>query len=168
MNAKDVIALYLELESLGIAVWLNGGWGVDALLGKQTRPHADVDIFIREKDVAHARAFLLSKGYKEIKLEIARLFNFVYGDAAGREIDVHAFNYNGQDSFTYGTGDSAEVFPATVLDGIGKIGGQTVKCISPEWAVKWHTGYKLRESDVKDVAALCRHFGIKIPEEFRH
>jgi lincosamide nucleotidyltransferase A/C/D/E len=166
MNAKDVVALYTELENRGIATWLDGGWGVDALLGKQTRPHRDVDIFIQEKNVVQIRALLESKGYKEIKLEIARPFNFVYGDAAGREIDVHAFNYDGQGSFTYGAGASTEVFPTAVLDGIGEIDRQTVKCISPEWMVRWHTGYKLRECDFQDVSALCRQFGIKLPEEY--
>jgi lincosamide nucleotidyltransferase A/C/D/E len=99
-------------------------------------------------------------------LEIARPFNFVYDDAEGREIDVHAFNYDGIDSFTYGTGESAEVFPAAVLEGVGEIDGKTVKCISPEWMVKWHTGDKLRETDFQDVPALCREFGIKLPAEY--
>ena len=35
-TAADVVALYTELESLGIKIWIDGGWGVDALLGKQT------------------------------------------------------------------------------------------------------------------------------------
>jgi lincosamide nucleotidyltransferase A/C/D/E len=166
MDAKDVISLHTELESMGISTWLNGGWGVDALLGRQTRPHADVDIFIQEKDVEQVRVLLETKGYKEIKLEIARPFNFVYGDAAGREVDVHGFNYIGMDKVIYGTGTSAEVFPAAVLKGIGEIEGKKVKCISPEWAVKWHTGYKLREIDFQDVAALCLKFGIKPPEEY--
>jgi lincosamide nucleotidyltransferase A/C/D/E len=166
MNAKDVVALYTELESLGIATWLDGGWGVDALLGRQTRPHADVDIFIREKDVARIRAFLESRGYKEIKLEIALPFNFVYGDAAGREVDVHAFYYDGMDNIIYGTGASAEVLPGAVLSGVGEILGKTVRCISPEWAVKWHTGYNLRDVDYQDVAALCSKFKIKLPEGY--
>jgi len=38
MNIADVIDLYTQLENLGIEVWLDGGWGVDALLGEQTRP----------------------------------------------------------------------------------------------------------------------------------
>jgi lincosamide nucleotidyltransferase A/C/D/E len=167
MHAKDVIELYQELESLGIEVWLDGGWGVDALLGEQTRPHNDADIFIREKDVPLLRSRLESRGYKEIKLEIARPFNFVYGDTAGREIDVHAFNYDGKGNFTYGTGEKAEIFPVAVLSGVGTINGRAVKCISPKWAVKWHTGYKLREYDFKDVTALCLKFGISLPEEYR-
>jgi lincosamide nucleotidyltransferase A/C/D/E len=166
MNVQDVITLYTELETQGITTWLDGGWGVDALLGRQTRPHADVDIFIKEKDVARIRALLESKGYKEIKLVMARPFNFVYGDAAGREIDIHAFNFDGRGSFTYGLGEKMETFPAAVLSGTGMIDGREVKCISPEWAVKWHTGYKPREGDYKDVAALCRKFRIKLPEEY--
>jgi lincosamide nucleotidyltransferase A/C/D/E len=30
-----------------IEFYVDGGWGVDALLGKQTRPHADLDIAIQ-------------------------------------------------------------------------------------------------------------------------
>ncbi len=29
-----------------ILVWLDGGWGVDALLGEQGRPHDDVDVVV--------------------------------------------------------------------------------------------------------------------------
>ena len=34
-------------ESLGarsISTWVHGGWGIDALLGVQTRPHDDIDL----------------------------------------------------------------------------------------------------------------------------
>ncbi len=44
-----------------------------------------------------------------------------------------------------------------------------VKCITPEWMVKFHTGYKLDENDYYDVKALCRRFDIQLPsvyEEF--
>lgn len=37
MNSADVVDLYAHLTDLGIEVWLDGGWGVDALLGEQTR-----------------------------------------------------------------------------------------------------------------------------------
>ena len=32
--------------------------------------------------------------------------------------------------------------------------------------VKFHTGYKLRETDFKDVSALCARFGTDYPEEY--
>jgi lincosamide nucleotidyltransferase A/C/D/E len=43
---------------LGINIWIDGGWGVDALLGAQTRPHKDLDIAIEERDVAGLSAAL--------------------------------------------------------------------------------------------------------------
>jgi lincosamide nucleotidyltransferase A/C/D/E len=166
MDSVDVISFYIELENLGIEIWLDGGWGVDALLGGQTCPHADLDIFIQEKDVSQLRGLLESTGYKEIKLEIARSFNFVLGDDAGREIDIHVYAFDNEGNFTYGTGESKEIFPAAVFGGIGIIEGRTVRCISPEWQVKWHTGYKPHEIDSKDVLALCKKFNIALPEEY--
>src|SRR5450432_2877821 len=89
MTAADVLSLYTELERLGITIWVDGGWGVDALLGGQTRPHSDLDIAIQQEDAAKLRALLQSRGYREIKLEEARPWNFVLADADGHEIDFH-------------------------------------------------------------------------------
>ncbi len=33
MGIKDVISLYNKLENLNIKIWIDVGWGVDALLG---------------------------------------------------------------------------------------------------------------------------------------
>ena len=51
MGKKDIIDLYNKLENLNIKIWVDGGWGVDALLGKQTRIHKDLDIAIQQKDI---------------------------------------------------------------------------------------------------------------------
>jgi lincosamide nucleotidyltransferase A/C/D/E len=66
MTAADAIDLYTELQALGINVWIDGGWGVDALLGAQTRPHKDLDIAIEEKDVLRLTAALKARGYREV------------------------------------------------------------------------------------------------------
>ena len=58
MNAADVISLYTDLQKLSINIWVDGGWGVDALLGEQTRPHKDLDIAIQQRDIPRLRAFL--------------------------------------------------------------------------------------------------------------
>jgi len=34
MEEKDVIDLYCKLKNLDIKIWIDSGWGVDALLGK--------------------------------------------------------------------------------------------------------------------------------------
>jgi len=71
MEAADVIKLYELGREHGLTTWIDGGWGVDALLGYQSRPHKDLDIAIQEKDVPKLRALLQAKGYREIKLDSA-------------------------------------------------------------------------------------------------
>lgn len=39
ISAQDAILIYKLLAANDIQVWLTGGWGIDALFGKQTRPH---------------------------------------------------------------------------------------------------------------------------------
>jgi Aminoglycoside-2''-adenylyltransferase len=41
----------------------------------------------------------------------------------------------------------AEKYPAASLAGKGEIESHTVRCISPEWMVKFHSGYQLKEKD---------------------
>ncbi len=48
MTIADVHGVLDLCDELGITVWMDGGWGVDALLGTQTRPHRDLDIVIRQ------------------------------------------------------------------------------------------------------------------------
>jgi len=40
--AEHVLEILTALH--GTDVWIGGGWGVDALVGEQTRPHGDLDL----------------------------------------------------------------------------------------------------------------------------
>jgi lincosamide nucleotidyltransferase A/C/D/E len=163
MTPVDVIDLYTTLENLGVEIWIDGGWGVDALLGEQTRPHKDLDITLQEKDIPMLRQFLQTRGYREIKLEETRPWNFVLGDDDGREVDVHVIVLDDRGNGLYGPLETGEMYPAASLTGTGGIEGQMVRCISPEWMVKFHSGYELKEKDFRDVSALCRKFRITLP-----
>jgi len=37
MAAADVLGVLAELRQAQVAVWIGGGWGIDALVGEQTR-----------------------------------------------------------------------------------------------------------------------------------
>ena len=50
-SATDMLEFYDFLERNKIYIWIDGGWGVDALLGTQTRAHQDLDIVIQKKDL---------------------------------------------------------------------------------------------------------------------
>jgi lincosamide nucleotidyltransferase A/C/D/E len=166
VTSADVLDLYATLENLGVEIWIDGGWSIDALLGEQSRPHQDLDITIQQKDVPKLRQLLSVRGYKETKLEIARAWNFVLGNENGREIDVHVIVLDDQGDGIYGPAENGEMYPAASLTGTGLIEGQRVRCISPEWMVKFHSGYELKDKDFRDVSALCRKFGIDLPPAF--
>ena len=166
MTASDVISLYSGLEQANIKIWIDGGWCVDALIGEQTREHKDLDIAIQHKDVSGLRQLLNGQGYREIKLQEARPWNFVLGDDTGREIDVHVIVLDDHGNGVYGPSENGEMYPAASLTGTGSINGSTVRCISAEWMVKFHSGYELKEKDFRDVSALCKKFGIELPESF--
>ena len=166
MVGTDVIKIYADLENLGITIWIDGGWGVDALLGEQTRPHKDLDIAIEQRNVPQFRALLEATGYKEIKLQDSRPWNFVLGDGDGREIDAHVIVLDSKGDGVYGPVENGQVYPSASLTGSGVIECHTVKCISAEWAVRFHSGYELKEKDFVDVSALCKKFGLDLPEEY--
>jgi len=158
MTANDVIDLYANLENLDIKVWVDGGWGVDALLGKQTRFHEDLDIAVEAKHVPRLREFLKAKGYEQSKEDSE--WNFVLRDRNGREIDVHSFTFDEEGNVFEGI-----PYPTGSLTGTGTIEGKPVRCIAPEWVVKLHSsGYTLQEKDFKDVFAVCEKFGLELPE----
>ena len=43
---SEVLVVIEALESAAVPYWLAGGWGVDALVEKQTRRHKDLDVVI--------------------------------------------------------------------------------------------------------------------------
>ena len=119
-TSKDVIDLYTKSEDLGIKLWIDGGWAVDALLGKQTRPHQDLDIAIEQKEVQKFHAFLEGDGYKEIRRDSS--WNYVLGDDKGHEVDIHIFVFDGKQNVVDGI-----MYPEDSLTGTGTINGHKVR-----------------------------------------
>jgi lincosamide nucleotidyltransferase A/C/D/E len=58
MSAEDAVELLKLFEAHHITVWVDGGWGVDALLGEQTRLHNDLDLALAHQDVPTLRALI--------------------------------------------------------------------------------------------------------------
>ena len=83
VSAEDVIEIYQPLVESGIKVWLTGGWGIDALLGEQTRPHKDLDVFILLEDIPRMWKLLGRKGFRLKELWSENLWIV---DACGNKI----------------------------------------------------------------------------------
>jgi lincosamide nucleotidyltransferase A/C/D/E len=162
MTAKDVVGLIQLLEQNEIEVYVDGGWGIDALLGEQTRKHGDLDIALPHEYVPRLRELLEARGYKDVPRNDTRDCNFVLGDDKGHEVDVHSYTFDGNGNNVFGV-----AYIPRHLTGTGTIDGYTVKCIPADVMVEFHSGYELDENDYHDVKALCEHFGLELPEEYR-
>ena len=161
MTAQDVTAFLALMVQNNIEFWIDGGWAVDALLEKQTRIHEDLDIAVRHRYASRIRALLEAQGFSEVVRNDSWLCNFVMGDEKGHLIDVHSFEFDNGGKCLFGV-----AYPLDSLKGNGKIDGIPVQCITPEWLVKFHTGYTLDKNDYKDVKALCKKVDIPLPEEY--
>ena len=180
VHEQDVIRIYRNLLDHGVQLWLTGGWGIDALLGEQTRPHKDLDVLMLLDDGGRTRELLSRDGYslKELWIENRWIKNgngvetataFVLWDSEGREFDAHAMRLNDQ-----GDGvpswDEAEglTFTRHDLAGQGTIAGVAVKCLSPEAQMRFHEGYQLPDAHLRDLELLHKKLGVALPDGLSH
>ena len=63
MAFAEVLVVLQALEIVGCRYWLEGGWGVDTLVGRQTRPHRDLDVDFDAAYEAEALAALQELDY---------------------------------------------------------------------------------------------------------
>lgn len=167
MEARDVIDIVLLFEQAGIEIWVEGGWGIDALLGVQNRDHGDLDLVIDAGRTDDARRVLGTVGFEPIfedmpghcslqdnRERIVDL-NFAVADRYGDRWNINR---------TLGRGE-----PDYPFDGFtyGWIGGHKVSCIGPETQVAHHLGYEVEEVDRFDVELLRERFDTAIPEPLR-
>jgi lincosamide nucleotidyltransferase A/C/D/E len=66
MPAKTAIAVLGALRGNGVDVCVGGGWGVDALLGEQTREHSDLDLWLPNAHIEPLFATLVACGIDRI------------------------------------------------------------------------------------------------------
>jgi lincosamide nucleotidyltransferase A/C/D/E len=64
MTAEDALEILGWLSAADVDVWLLGGWGVDALVGEQTRDHKDLDLMVRDEHVSRMSDVLNEHGFR--------------------------------------------------------------------------------------------------------
>jgi lincosamide nucleotidyltransferase A/C/D/E len=154
MSVSEVLEVLDALRSVGCRFWLEGGWGIDALVGRQTRPHRDVDVDFDAEFEPEVLGALASLGYsietdwRPNRLEVAA--------SGSRWVDLHPLAIDD-------TGDARQAaldggwheFPRSWFT-TGTLGGVAVPCVSVEAQRRFHSGYELRSIDRLDLAELDR------------
>jgi lincosamide nucleotidyltransferase A/C/D/E len=166
MEAAEVVRLLDLLGAAELAVWLDGGWGVDALLGKQTREHDDLDLVAELAGVPQLVRVLADAGYHVVAGEAPKGFAAV--DADGRQVDVHPVVFDeARGGGVYLMEDDSEwVYPSRGFSGEGRVDGRRVRCLSPEVQVLVHDGYELTDKDFRELYLLQERFGVELPAKY--
>jgi lincosamide nucleotidyltransferase A/C/D/E len=184
VTAEDVIELYSTLLERGIQLWLDGGWGIDALLQRQTRSHTDLDAIVAFDQLPalgrllYERGFALKEiwpenrwvacpeavalvGHQQPASEVATAF--VLWDQLQRVVDIHVVRV-GDDGRAVPAWNSHFVFTAAAFSGRGVIAKTRVHCLSAETQVRTHAGYVLPEKQVRDLRLLREQFEVGAPD----
>ena len=165
MTSEQVLWVAGALSKSGIPVWLDGGWGVDALLGEQTRDHSDLDVVIALADVGRASELLRSQGFQVT--EDQRPVRYVLRHETLGQVDFHpvAFDEKG-DGWQALPDGGAFCYPATGFSS-GSVAARTVPALSAEVQMLTHTGYEPTEKDIRDVLLMHRRLRTPVPEEYQ-
>ena len=63
MTRQHVVRIYQLLATHGIKIWVDGGFCVEALVGRATRKHGDLDIAVERADAERLCAVLADDGF---------------------------------------------------------------------------------------------------------
>lgn len=157
----DVMAAGEVLGNGGEVVWLRGGWAMDFAIGRVTRPHADIDVFVDEPVWRAVVEALIDQGW------VAERFDW-QADLTrdGVDLSLNAIAHRRRQAPRVVGGPWAgEPWPATTLVGAGRgviddveaayvsVASQIeCKVMMPQW-----TGRPVRAKDVADVELLRQY-----------
>lgn len=153
-SEKDLFQLLAIFEAEGIKYWLDGGWGVDVLTGKQNRDHRDVDIDFDAEATDAVIQLLLQKGFEIVTDWLPVRMELWHKDLG--YLDIHPFILNEDGSAKQADLEGgyyqfdADFFTKVLYQ------GKEIPCISPKAQQLFHTGYEMREVDKIDMANLAR------------
>jgi lincosamide nucleotidyltransferase A/C/D/E len=166
IDATSVLEVVDLLERHGVDVWIDGGWGVDALLGRETREHDDLDLVVELGDSERVIDLLREVGYELVAGGQPK--SFVLVDDVGRQVDVHPVTFDAEGGGVYQMDGGREwIYPAEGFSGRGQVAGRPVRCLSAEVQVLVHAGYELGEKDYRELYLLRERFGVELPSSVR-
>ncbi len=157
-----VLAILDLLAAAVVPAWLAGGWGVDALLGRQTRRHCDIDLVIGDDDSSYQQvAQILSReGFWFARTQytpgIPIAWCHIWRHDAGHKVEVLPVPLH-EPPFT-AVGDDAGGAGQAFAE--GSIDGRPVPCLAAELQLLLHRGYPQRKIDNNDVALVRSYLSL--------
>jgi lincosamide nucleotidyltransferase A/C/D/E len=149
VTGPQAVAVLDLLTEAGIRCWIGGGWGIDALVGIQTRDHGDLDVVAHPgepaRDLLVAAAFEPVVDWWPVRVALRH--------ADGHEVDLHPVERIDDGWLQQGLDGTTYTYPDSELT-LGNIAGRVVPVISAALQLRFHQGYEPSETDRTDIAHL--------------
>lgn len=166
MQADEVLRVVGELQARNLRVWVDGGWGVDALLGEVTRSHDDVDLVVELRALPEVYGCLSALGLS-LSEDLSPV-RVVLRSPNGRQVDLHLVTF-AEDGTGWQVGASPDgsdcPYPSEGFTE-GQILETVVPCLSAELQLEHHSGYPPRGRDRSDMVRLASRFGLDLPSSY--
>ena len=167
MTSDGAVSILDRLDGADVRAWVDGGWGVDALIGEETRSHTDLDIALDRDDLEVARHVLESDGFAYDRIvEPGLPARLVMRDERRRQIDLHPLVFDAQGNSWQQLSESGRawgLYPVDDLRATGVIGGRAVQCLSARLQLRFRLGYEWSERDEHDIRLLVQRFRLPAP-----
>lgn len=149
------------LSDVDVPVWLFGGWGLDARIGRVTRRHGDIEFWVRRSDAARSKAALVDAGSTALTTQPPEeACEFVWDDVS---FSTAYFDRRAGGTFAQPRGRWSDwEFPADSFGtDTGLLGGVPVPVMSvagmlamKEQFPALRNGRPWRDKDIRDIAVL--------------
>lgn len=155
MESTQVVDLFRVFAAAELRVWLAGGWAVDAVVGRQTRAHGDMDLAVDMRDLPTLlellgeRSFVVTTDWAPSRLELTA--------PDGRAVDVHPVTFAEDGSGRQAGLDGDSFHYASDGFSLGTIDGSVIPCLSVDQQLRFREGYELRAADIHDLELLRKH-----------
>jgi lincosamide nucleotidyltransferase A/C/D/E len=156
MTAESAVTVLGLLDRAEVGTWVAGGWGVDALVGRASRPHGDLDLLVADDRGSRARRALAAAGFVCTLDELPTRFEMTHPRLGVVDLHPIVLDADGNARLELPNGTSW-VYGRGALDALGTIGTRQCRCLSPAEQLRLHQGYELRDVDRADIDLLRSH-----------
>jgi lincosamide nucleotidyltransferase A/C/D/E len=163
MGFRDVLEVALALREEGLKFWFAGGWGVDVLVGLQSRDHLDLDIVIEDyrRDELRLCRALSKLGYLRAEVKVGGIWMpsvVALSDWSGRRIEFMEIDW---ERFAVDSGLVASDETGIAVNALresafaeGVIFDHKLPCLSRRAQLLFHSNFTLTEKHRRDLDVL--------------
>ncbi len=162
MRPAEVLGVVDALERAGVRCFLTGGWGIDAVLRRQTRRHDDLDLVLGDfaGQLRAACEALAPLGLRVVSVERSEVLmpdRCFLEDGAGNRVDLVSVKWEVLRELA-GLPASSPAVGGVIEEAVaeGSVAGREVQCLSPAVQAILRRDFErpLRHVDRRDLQLL--------------